>query len=477
VGVQFRRAAAMIHDYDAGDLPLVHDQRVVVEAERGEELGWTVGEPLVREAVPHDGVLRRVLRVATGEDLARDEANRTGEHEALRGCCARARQQGLPMKIVACERAHRGDKATFFFSAEGRVDFRHLVREQAQKLRARVEMRQIGPRDETKILGAVGPCGREVCCASWMRSFAPVGIRMAKDQALALNPQKVSGVCGRLLCCLAYEEEVYRDSRRRLPRIGKQVVTPQGPGRVVDVSVLRGFVRVHLDGSDGTQEFPAAEVRRAGAAEAEEPENEADSGDAPPAESEAAEPAAPATTAPAPAQADRPRPPVERWRRQGRAPEVARDEAHAGRRGERASAGAPPRDRRPPGPPKPAEAAPREPPPVPQSKAAALPQSVGGSAPAARAEPAQPRRERFAHRPRGRGPATEKPADAPPPQAALAATGPPVPAPRPAAPPPAAPAAPGPGPGPGEGEGRHRGRHRHRGPRGPGQGGAPRDSG
>jgi len=276
VGVQFRQAAAIIYDFDAAGLPLAHGDCVIVETERGEALGWTVGEPQERE--PHtEGELRRVLRLAGPTD----ETKRCGllcrEKEALRYCAQKARQLQLPMKVVAVEWVHSGEKATFYFSAEERIDFRTLVKDLAQHFRLRVEMRQVGPRDEAKITGALGPCGRETCCSSWMRSFGLVSIRMAKDQGLAINPSKVTGVCERLLCCLAHEQDTYRDLRRKLPRVGKQVVTPRGPGRVIDLQVLSEKVRVQLEGVDEWTVFPASEVRPVGAPAPEEPEKEADS--------------------------------------------------------------------------------------------------------------------------------------------------------------------------------------------------------
>jgi cell fate regulator YaaT (PSP1 superfamily) len=275
VGVQFRRAAAMIYDFDAADLPLTHDTRVVVETERGEAVGWTVGVPEDRE--PHqDGVLRRILRVAAEADQARQIDLQAQEKEALRFCARKARELGLPMKVIAVEWAHSGEKAAFYFSSEERIDFRTLVRDLAQHFRVRVEMRQVGPRDEAKIIGAMGPCGRETCCSSWMRAFTPVSIKMAKDQGLSITPAKVTGVCGRLLCCLAYEQDTYRDLRRKLPKYGKQVMTPRGPGRIVDVLVLRERVRVALDGETAWVDFAATEVKPVGASAPQDDESEAD---------------------------------------------------------------------------------------------------------------------------------------------------------------------------------------------------------
>ncbi len=257
VGVQFRRASVMVYDFDARGFDLPHDARVVVETDRGEAMGWTVGVP--EQRTPHGpDEIRRILRLATTNDLARDAQLHERERVSLRHCAQRARQLGLPMKVVAAEWQHSGDKVTFYFSSDDRVDFRQLVRDLAQQNRARVEMRQVGPRDETKIIGAMGPCGRETCCSSWMRSFPQVSIRHAKDQGLGLNPAKVTGVCGRLMCCLAYEQETYQELRKGLPRYGKMVSTPAGPGKVVDVLALRRSVRVSVEGK--WMEFTADEV-------------------------------------------------------------------------------------------------------------------------------------------------------------------------------------------------------------------------
>lgn len=265
VGVQFRHAAAVIYDFDATDLRLDHDACVIVETDRGEALGWTVGEPEDREPQT-EGVLRRILRVVTPNDETKRKELQKRELEALRFCAQSARKRNLPMKVIAVEWAHSGEKAAFYFSSEDRIDFRELVRELAQHFRIRVEMRQVGPRDEAKIIGAMGPCGRETCCSSWMRAFTPVSIKMAKDQGLSITPAKVTGVCGRLLCCLAYEQDTYKELRRKLPRLGKQVVTPQGPGRVIDVLVLREAVRVFLDSGGPPVEFLASDTRPVGSA-------------------------------------------------------------------------------------------------------------------------------------------------------------------------------------------------------------------
>lgn len=276
VGVQFRQAAAVVYDFDAGDLELAHGTRVVVETDRGEALGWTVGAPEKRE--PHtEAALKRVLRVVSGPDQDRARGHARLELEALKFFARRVREQNLPAKAIAVDWSHSGEKAAFYFSSEERVEVRPLVRELAQRYRVRVEMRQVGPRDEAKIIGAIGVCGRETCCSTWLRAFTPVTIRMARDQGLALTQDKVTGVCGRLLCCLAFEQDTYRELRRKLPRLGKQVMTPRGQARVVDLLVLRGKVRVEFEGQREWVEFDTADLRPVGAPQPHEADEELES--------------------------------------------------------------------------------------------------------------------------------------------------------------------------------------------------------
>jgi cell fate regulator YaaT (PSP1 superfamily) len=233
---------------------------VVVQTERGPDLGTVVSPPTERE----DGEsLRPVLRRATEEDK-----------EAASRCCHRAggaleeaRRQvarlGLPMKLLGAEYNLDGGRLTLYFSAEGRVDFRDLVRELASVFRARIEMRQVGPRDESKILGGIGQCGQELCCHRWLTEFTPVSIRMAKEQDLALNPLKISGLCGRLLCCLSYEMGQYVQAREKLPRRGQRVITPMGPAQVVGGNPLKETVTVRLE-SEAVVEVPLSQVQRGG---------------------------------------------------------------------------------------------------------------------------------------------------------------------------------------------------------------------
>ena len=219
---------------------------VVVESERGVCLGRVTHPPDALDEEERRS-LSRVIRVATREDVMRDDRHREWEAAAFRVCLVFIEKHRLPMKLIRVHYMLTEDRAVFYFAADGRVDFRALVRDLASKLRTRIEMRQIGVRDETKMLGGIGECGRELCCATWLREFIPVSIRMAKDQNLALNPQKVSGACGRLMCCLAYEHENYVEMKRDLPKVGRKVKTRHGPGRVTHVEILKQRFLVELD--------------------------------------------------------------------------------------------------------------------------------------------------------------------------------------------------------------------------------------
>jgi cell fate regulator YaaT (PSP1 superfamily) len=234
-------------DLDAGDFWVRRGDRLVAETERGLQLAVAVGEPEVRFVREP---LTRVARRASADDLRRHEAQKRREEEAFRFCWECIRARGLPMKLIRVEYLLGGNKAVFYFAADGRIDFRELVKDLAYRLHTRVEMRQIGVRDAAKVTGGVGICGRELCCSSWLQKFEPVSIRMAKVQNLSLNPQKVSGLCGRLMCCLAYEQETYMVLRKRLPRVGRQVSTPRGEGRVAEIDILAQRARVTFpDGS------------------------------------------------------------------------------------------------------------------------------------------------------------------------------------------------------------------------------------
>lgn len=206
VGVRFKKACK-IYDFDALDINLKKGDEVVVETEKGMDIGWVIYGPEDKKSL-QDRDLKKIIRKADERDLERREFNKEWERKAFKVCLERIDRLGLQMKLVRTEYLFDGSKAVFYFISEGRVDFRNLVKELAAELHTRIEMRQIGVRDETKILGGIGHCGQELCCSRFLLSFEPVSVRMAKEQNLAINPSKISGVCGRLMCCLTYEQPV-----------------------------------------------------------------------------------------------------------------------------------------------------------------------------------------------------------------------------------------------------------------------------
>lgn len=245
VTIQFIKVGKM-YDFDAGSLELTQGDRVVVETERGVGVGQVVKPPVEKEAGAA-GSLSLVKRKATPEDLAALERISHKEHEAYRFCVNRIIERNMPMKLVRVEYQFDGSKAIFFFTADGRVDFRDLVKDLAHSFHTRIEMRQIGVRDEAKMTGGIGICGRELCCSSWLRDFQPVSVKMAKEQNLALNPNKISGQCGRLLCCLDYEYETYCCLRKNFPKSGKRVRTVNAVGVVDKINILTGNITLKLD--------------------------------------------------------------------------------------------------------------------------------------------------------------------------------------------------------------------------------------
>ncbi len=258
VGVRFKRASR-IYYFDPGEMELGLDDNVIVETARGSEIGRVVISPtqVLEEQVVEP--LRPVLRRAETSDLEMHEEFRDREEQAFEKARERIAQRGLPMKLVRAEYNYDGSRLTFYFIAEGRVDFRQLVRDLASTFHTRIELRQIGVRDQAKMLGGLGCCGRALCCATFLSDFAPVSIKMAKDQNLPLNPMKISGICGRLLCCLGYENEAYCAARCHLPNIDDMVTTPVGSGRVIGINVLKETVTVQLD-NKATVEQPASAV-------------------------------------------------------------------------------------------------------------------------------------------------------------------------------------------------------------------------
>jgi cell fate regulator YaaT (PSP1 superfamily) len=240
---------------DAGKLTLRVGDRVVLDDEQGSVATVAVASALRAASPP----VPRAVRVAEPRDLARLEADLRRAADALAFARDRVKARNLPIKVFRVEMHGAGGRAIFYFAAEQRIDFRELVRDLASHVHARVEMRQVGVRDEAKMVGGIGSCGRELCCSTFLPKFAPVSIKMAKNQNLALNPTKVSGQCGRLKCCLVYEEANYVEAAKRLPRSGKRVTTPEGVGRVGDVDVLRERVRVYFE-DQPPKVFAAADV-------------------------------------------------------------------------------------------------------------------------------------------------------------------------------------------------------------------------
>ncbi len=245
------------HDFDARSLPLRKGDEVIVETSRGPLIAHVISQ-VQRRLLDHDHV-PRVIRRATAEDLNLAKQNEEREDGAYRFALERIRTRRLPMKLVRTQYVHDGSKIVFYFSADGRIDFRDLVKDLAHKFRTRIEMHQIGVRDGSRMIGGIGPCGRELCCSTFLENFAPVSIRMAKDQGLTLNPKKVSGMCGRLMCCLVYEQQVYKRMRRRLPRPGTSVFTEDGAGKVINVDIINERVTVELEDTN-RRVFPAANV-------------------------------------------------------------------------------------------------------------------------------------------------------------------------------------------------------------------------
>ncbi len=244
VGVKFRQTGKVYY-FDPGDMNITSDQHAIVETARGVEYGDVVGS--VREVNENEIVapLKPVIRIATEKDDQIFEENKLKEKDAFNVCLEKIANHGLDMKLVDVEYTFDRNKILFYFTSDGRVDFRELVKDLASVYHTRIELRQIGVRDETKAMGGYGICGRPFCCHSWQKDFVPVSIRMAKDQNLSLNPTKISGSCGRLMCCIKYEEEVYRELNKKLPRVGDTSTTEDGHPCVVDsVNILKQRIRV-----------------------------------------------------------------------------------------------------------------------------------------------------------------------------------------------------------------------------------------
>ena len=263
VGIRFRNVGK-IYYFNPKGYNMKPGDHVIVETARGVEYGRVV---LGTKEIPDEEVvhpLKEVLRVATREDDEREANNRKKEKEAFKICQKKIREHGLEMKLIDAEYTFDNNKVLFYFTADGRIDFRQLVKDLASIFKTRIELRQIGVRDETKILGGIGICGRCLCCHTYLSEFAPVSIKMAKEQNLSLNQTKISGVCGRLMCCLKNEQETYEELNKKLPGLGDAVTLPDGlQGNVQSVNVLRQRVKVIVEVNDEKeiQEYPVSELK------------------------------------------------------------------------------------------------------------------------------------------------------------------------------------------------------------------------
>ncbi|MFZ0446195.1 MAG: stage 0 sporulation family protein [Bacillus sp. (in: firmicutes)] len=264
VGVRFKKAGK-IYYFDPGDLSIQKDSYVIVETVRGVEYGKVVIGP--KQVDENDVVLplKKVLRIADQKDRLIVEENRAAAKEAYAVCNEKVTTHQLDMKLVDVEYTFDRNKIIFYFTADGRVDFRELVKDLAAIFRTRIELRQIGVRDEAKMLGGIGPCGRMLCCSTFLGDFEPVSIKMAKDQNLSLNPTKISGLCGRLLCCLKYENDEYESAKKALPDLGQVIDTPLGSGKVVGVNILGRVLQINIPELDRVVEYTLDEILKEGA--------------------------------------------------------------------------------------------------------------------------------------------------------------------------------------------------------------------
>ena len=252
--------AGHLYNYLAAGLPLKRGDRVLVEGEAGTRLGTIEIEPHEPAQTLDLAAMRPVVRLAQNSDLRVEEDTLTREQNAQRLCVTRIRERDLAMKLVTVDYTYDGRKAIFYFTAENRVDFRDLVRDLANTLRVRVEMKQIGARDESKVTGGIGPCGRELCCSSWLRDFEAVTVKMAREQGLALNPSRLAGMCGRLKCCLRYEYATYVELKRALPNLGRRVESVQGNGKIVRQNILKQTVLIQREEDGGVVEATLADL-------------------------------------------------------------------------------------------------------------------------------------------------------------------------------------------------------------------------
>ncbi|WP_436862974.1 PSP1 domain-containing protein [Staphylococcus caeli] len=259
VGIDFQKSGKMEY-YSPKHFDLEVGNWVVVESKRGLEMGRVKYAPL--DVADEDVTLplKEIVRIATEDDLAQYDNNERDAEAALTLCKDTIDQQNLEMRLVNCEFTLDKSKVIFNFTSDERVDFRKLVKVLAQKLKTRIELRQIGVRDEAKLLGGIGPCGRSLCCSTFLGDFEPVSIKMAKDQNLSLNPTKISGACGRLMCCLKYENDYYEEAREQLPDVGDVVSTPEGNGKVIGLNILDISMQVKVEGFEQPLEYKMEEL-------------------------------------------------------------------------------------------------------------------------------------------------------------------------------------------------------------------------
>ncbi len=259
VGIRFKKAGK-IYYFDPQDKAVDKGDFVIVETSRGVEFGEVVVGRKIVEKEDLVLPLKSVIRTATVQDHQQVEENRKKEDHAFDICLDKISEHNLDMKLIDVEYTFDRNKIIFYFTADGRVDFRELVKDLAAVFRTRIELRQIGVRDEAKMMGGLGPCGRILCCSMFLGDFEPVSIRMAKEQNLSLNPTKISGICSRLMCCLRFESDAYKDAKQICPRIGNDVITPEGDGKVVNVNMPKKIISVELYESKKVMEFPLEEV-------------------------------------------------------------------------------------------------------------------------------------------------------------------------------------------------------------------------
>ena len=264
VAIKFKNGGKLYYFSPRPDETYERNMPVVVETARGLEYAWVAYPEKEVEDSEVVQPLKPVIRIATPRDREFYEACEAKKPQAMQICKEKIQKHGLDMKLIDCEYTFDGSKIVFYFTSAGRVDFRELVKDLASAFHIRIELRQVGTRDETKHLGGIAPCGRVCCCAGNMPEFKKVSIKMAKTQGLSLNPGKISGLCGRLMCCLSYESDYYAEAYKKVPKVGSEVGTPEGKGTVVSVNMLKMLVKVKIDDRNGGlifKDFPAEEIR------------------------------------------------------------------------------------------------------------------------------------------------------------------------------------------------------------------------